>query len=266
VHRAFSSNRYRAHRAFYRPPGLHQPHQVPFNLNKVILNRLRFCTIKGIAIGIFTITFECVVKFFADILLFHSHVLFRIQQVTRIFALPNDRRSRLQTQLRFICSIPCQSTIMKLSPCSFSGVGFREKSFTVPAARPRINMEDHPATGDCPIFLVYIKQKHYVGIRNFGDRSHNAALFVFTDVVYNQCEFESCCWPCGSVNGIKDTCKSTYRFSIARRWHGGSWLEHSAPYAYLIGPTAIMGYFVPCQRQRRDAGDPRLGAYCRFFF
>jgi len=138
VHRAFSSNRYRAHRAFYRPPGLHQPHQVPFNLNKVILNRLRFCTIKGIAIGIFTITFECVVKFFADILLFHSHVLFRIQQVTRIFALPNDRRSRLQTQLRFICSIPCQSTIMKLSPCLFSGVGFREKSFTVPAAPPRI--------------------------------------------------------------------------------------------------------------------------------
>ena len=77
---------------------------------------------------------------------------------------------------------------------------------------------------------------------------------------------ESRCWPCGSVNG-QQTCKSAFLFSIARRWHGGSWFEHSGrPSAHLIGPTAIIAYDIACRRRRRDAANPRPGACCRFFY
>jgi hypothetical protein len=41
------------------------------------------------------ITFVCVVKSFANVLLFHSPVLFRTQQVARIFALPNAPKKQV---------------------------------------------------------------------------------------------------------------------------------------------------------------------------
>jgi ABC transporter substrate binding protein len=92
------------------------------------------------------------------------------------------RRSWLQT-----LSVPVQSyeaiTVFVLRRL------FQGKSVHSSSSSTTHHVEDHLAAGDCPILLVHIKQKHYVSVRNLGDRSHNAALFVFTNMVYNQCEY-----------------------------------------------------------------------------